>query len=121
MKIILSSLLVGVVFAAFGKGNGNTNNIYYAASVGNLDRVKQFLAANPGLLSSRDGAGILTTAAVHGQTEVVAFLISKGADVNEKGFFGMTPVACMGSAIKSPNDEQFADVATLLIAHGAER
>ncbi len=40
--------------------------------------------------------------------------------MNKKGFFGMSPLAFMGSVFKSPNDVKFADIATLLIAHGAE-
>jgi ankyrin repeat protein len=118
MKVLLSTLLFGVAIIAFGKGG--TNNIQYAVDSGNLDAVKHFFATNSTLLSSKESAGLLTSAAVHGQTEIAAFLISNGAEVNEKGFFGMTPLASMGSVFKSPNDVQFADLATLLIAHGAE-
>jgi hypothetical protein len=39
--------------------------------------------------------------------------------VNEKEFLGMTPLAYMASAFKSPYDEKFATIATMLIAHGA--
>ncbi len=118
MKILLSALLVGLANIAFGKGG--TNDIQYAVDSGNLDTVKHFFATNSTLLSAKESAGLLTSAAVHGQTEMAAFLISKGADVNEKGFYGMPPLASMGSAYKSPNDIHFADIATLLIAHGAE-
>ena len=120
MKILLSTLLFGVVIIAFGKGGGGTNTIQYAVDTGSLDMVTQFFATNSTLLSSKESAGLLTSAAVHGQTEMVAFLISKGADVNEKRFFGMPPLSSMASVFKSPNNVQFADIATLLIAHGAE-
>jgi ankyrin repeat protein len=119
MKFFLSTLLFGVAIIAFGKGGG-TNTIQYAVDTGNLDMVKSFLAINSALLTPKESAGLLTSAAVHGQTEMAAFLISKGADVNEKGFFGMPPLSSMASVFKSPNDIQFADIATLLIAHGAE-
>jgi ankyrin repeat protein len=118
MKILLSTLFFGVALMAFGKGG--TNNLQYAVDSGNLDMVEHFFATNATLLSPKESAGLLTSAAVHGQTEMAAFLISKRADVNAKGFFGMTPLACMGSAFKSPNDLQYANIATLLIAHGAE-
>jgi len=118
MKAILGIFIISLALHCGAKG-GNTNNILYAVDSGNLDMVKHFFATNSTPFSSKESAGLLTSAAVHGQTEMAAFLISKGADVNEKGFYGMPPLASMGSAFNSPNDVQFADIATLLIAHGA--
>jgi ankyrin repeat protein len=119
MKAILGIFIISLALHCGAKG-GNTNSVQYAVDSGNLDMVKRFFATNASLLTPKESAGLLTDAAVHGQIEMAAFFISKGADVNQKGFFGMPPLASMASVFKSPNDVQFADIAALLIAHGAE-
>src|SRR5258708_4506336 len=101
MKTILGIFIISLSLHCFAKGNGD--NIQSAAAAGNIEKVKKFLAENPKLLASKEGRGTLTDAAVHGQIDMVDFLISQGADVNEKGFFNMTPLACMASAFKSNN------------------
>jgi ankyrin repeat protein len=118
MKAILGIAILSLALHCGAKG-GNTNTIQYAAWSGDLEKVKKYLADNPKLLSSREGTGILTVAAENGQSEMVDFLVSHGADVNEKGFFNMTPLAQMAFAFRSPNDEKYAEIATILIAHGA--
>jgi ankyrin repeat protein len=119
MKAILGIFIISLALHCGAKGGG-TNTTQYAVDTGNLDMVMQFFATNSAPLTPKESAGLLTSAAVHGQTEMAAFFISKGTDVNEKGFYGMPPLSSMASVFKSPNDVQFADIATLLIAHGAE-
>jgi hypothetical protein len=117
MKTILGIFIICLSLHCYAKGNGD--NIQSAAAIGNFEKVKKFLADKPTLLSSKEGVGTLTAAAVHGQLDMVDFLISQEADVNEKGFFKMTPLACMASAFRSNNDEKYAEIAAMLIAHGA--
>jgi ankyrin repeat protein len=117
MKAILGIFIISLALHCGAKGN--TNTIQYAAWSGNLENIKKYLADNPKLLSSKEGLGTLTAAAENGQSEMVAFLISQGADVNEKGFFDMTPLARVASTYSLNNDEKCAAVATILIVHGA--
>jgi ankyrin repeat protein len=93
-----------------------------AAADGDLDGIKQYLASDPTLLSSRNGPGRtpLCIAAMRGQTNAVAFLISQGADVNDKGFEEMTPLADMASAWGLRDDDRCVAVARILLEHGAK-
>jgi ankyrin repeat protein len=103
-----------------GAKGGNTNTIQNAAWCGDIPRAKQYLAANPGLLQSKEGAGALDAAAQNGQSEMAAFLISQGADVNEQGFENMTPLARAASSYSLRDDAKSAEVAGVLITHGAD-
>ena len=60
-------------------------NIHKAAQVGNIEAVKQHLAAGTDVnAKDKYGRTTLHAAAVGGSTEVVELLIAKGADVNAK-------------------------------------
>jgi ankyrin repeat protein len=118
VKAILGIVIVSVALHSGAKGN--TNTIQSAAWSGDLEKVKKYLADTPQLLSSKEGAGTLTAAAEGGQGEMVAFLISQGADVNEKGFEDMTPLASIASTFRLNNDEKCAEIAAILLAHGAQ-
>jgi hypothetical protein len=86
-------------------------------------KLKGYFAANTNLISLRNS--LLRTAAVHGQPEAVEFLVSQEADVNDKGFFEMMPLAAVAESLgplgfRDPeHDEKCAEVATVLLAHGA--
>ena len=55
---------------------------------------------------------------VFGHKEVVELLIAKGADVNARGFLGITP---LGKAVGNTfNDKNSAKVAALLRKHGGK-
>jgi ankyrin repeat protein len=93
-----------------------------AASQGDVPALAKYLAADPKSISLRNGAGRtpLCVAAMRGQTKAVAFLISQGANVNDKGFQEMTPLADMASVWGLRSDEKCAEVARLLISRGAK-
>ena len=60
-------------------------NIHKAAQVGNIEAVKQHLAAGTDVnAKDKYGRTTLHAAAVGGRKEVVELLIAKGADVNAK-------------------------------------
>jgi uncharacterized protein len=65
--------------------HGATLNLYEAASVGQLATVQSILAAQPDLINSYapDGFFALGLAAFFGHTEIVAFLLDHGADVQQ--------------------------------------
>lgn len=114
--LIIGALVAIFSFQAFGKGGTNAV-VFAAAAQGDVVKLKEFLAADPKLLPLRNE--LLRTAAMSGQKEAVEFLISQGADVNEKGFFEMAPLAHM-AMYGTRSDEKCAEVAIVLIAHGAE-
>ena len=112
--------IIVLLLAALSCGaKGNTNTIQSAAWVGDLARVKQYLVTNAGYLSSKEAALTLTAAADGGQPEMVAFLLTQGADVNEKGFENMTPLASVSSAFRLADDQKASEVAAVLLGHGA--
>jgi ankyrin repeat protein len=118
MKAITIGILVGLLSSVcHGKGV----EIHGAAREGDLTRVKKHLANNTALISGRDGAGRtpLTVAAIGGQKEVVLFLLSQGADVNDKGFMEMTPLADMAAGWGQRDDERCTEIAEVLLSHGA--
>jgi len=68
-------------------------SIHDAAMQGNLEAVKQHIAAGTDVnAKSRNGSIPLHYAAGYGQKEVTELLIDKGADVNAKGKYGGTPL-----------------------------
>ncbi|MEO6034598.1 MAG: ankyrin repeat domain-containing protein, partial [Verrucomicrobiota bacterium] len=95
--------------------------IHSAAAAGDVDRLKEYLAKDPTLISARNGPNRtpLCIAAMRGQTNAVEFLITHGADVNDKGFFELTPLGDM-AMYGMTNDQRCAGIATILLAHGAE-
>jgi ankyrin repeat protein len=118
MKLLIVGILIGLLSSVcHAKGVG----IHGAAREGDLARVKKYLAGDPKLVSSRDGAGRtpLTAAAIGGQKEVVVFLLSQGADVNDRGFMRMTPMADMAAGWGQRDDKKCTGIAEVLLSHGA--
>jgi cytohesin len=89
-------------------------SIYNAAYTGNIEAVKQNLAAGTDVNAKNEWGGTpLHYATFGGHKEVVELLIAKGADVNAKDNVGETPLHW---AAKEGNKE----VVELLIAKGAD-
>jgi ankyrin repeat protein len=95
--------------------------IHAAAAEGDLVKLQEYLIADAQAVSTRDRSGRtpLCIAALCGQTEAVQFLLSRGADVNDRGYQELTPLADMAMH-GSTNDQRCAEIATLLLARGAE-
>jgi len=89
-------------------------SIHEAAYTGNIEAVKQHLAAGTNVnAKSRNGETPLLLAANRDHKEIVELLIAKGADVNVKDKVGWTP---LHSAVGQGHKE----IAELLIAKGAD-
>ena len=69
-------------------------NIYDAAAIGDLEKVKAFLKMHPDLVFSRENNGnsALHEAADGGNKEVAELLLANKAEVNAKGSHGDTPL-----------------------------
>jgi len=89
-------------------------SIYIATSTGNIEAVKQHLAAGTDVNEEVLGEVVpLHTAARYGHKEIAELLIAKGADVNAKNNVGQTP---LNLAI----DEKHPQIANLLRKHGGK-
>ena len=97
-------------------------NLWTAARVGNVQAIKRYIkeGGDVNALDREFHLPAMSWGALHGQTEVVRFLIKSGADVNRKSgddntplhsaaFFGRTDIAKLllknGADIKARNDE----------------
>ncbi len=91
-----------------------THNIHEAAGIGDVEKVRQFLAADDSLIDQEamTGGMPLHWAAVNGELEVVRTLIEAGADVNASDTDGETPLT------KAARDDH-GEIINLLLAHGA--
>ena len=109
MKSILVSIVAAVVLVGCGPP---PKDIWEAAEEGNVEAVKQHLAAGTDV-NAKDilGCTPLHNAAFFGQKEAVELLIAKGADVNAKDDLDGTP---LDSAF---NNKETAD---LLRKHGGK-
>ena len=88
-------------------------SIHKAAGEGNIDAVKQHLAAGADVNAKRYGTTPLHSAAFDGHKQLVELLIDNGADVNAKDEIEGTPLhnAALGG---------HKEIAELLIAKGAD-
>ena len=107
--------------------NDKSSNIHDAAAIGNLEKVKELIEADPSLLELRDKDGYtpLNKACrgvdpdrnLYTQVEVANYLLDKGADVNTKDNGGLTPL--MQVYVSSP-DQKYYDLMQRLISMGAD-
>jgi hypothetical protein len=100
-------------------------SIYEAANQGNIEAVKQHLAAGVNV-NVKDSVGEtpLHSAAIKGRKEVVKLLIAKGADLNAKDKDGETPLdwAIIGKIglVESARIDDRNETANLLRKHGGK-
>jgi len=92
-------------------------SIHKAAGKGNIEAVKQHLAAGTDVNAKNENSWTpLHSAADKGHKEIVELLIAKSADVNPKSY-GMTP---LDYAAHQANPNASAETADLLRKHGGK-
>ena len=92
-------------------------DLHEACALGNGERVRQLLVAEPGCVNefSPDGFAPIALAAYFGYPEVVQILAEAGADVNAQARNAMK-VAAIHAAVSSRN----ARTVEILLRHGAD-
>ena len=109
----MKHLLLTTIAAVLLVGCGKPKDIWEAAGRGNIEAVKQHLAAGTDVNAIKDGVTPLMYASAKAQKEIVELLIAEGADVNAKTGDGETP---LGLAIRFKHPE----IADLLRQHGGK-
>ena len=100
------------------KHGGKHGTICGAAGGGDIEAVKEFLAAGVDVnAKDDDGATPLFYASWGDEKEIVELLIAKGADVNAKDVGGSTP---LDWATHPDNPHDTAEIADLLRKHGGK-
>ena len=117
MKHLLLTTIAAVLLVGCGPSVPDIS-MYDAAEVGNIDAVKQHLAAGTDVNArDKDGWTPLHPASYEGHQEIVELLIGKGADVNAKVEFGplqgITP-------LDSANNRGRTEIVSLLRKHGGK-
>ena len=97
-------------------GYGAQLDIWEAAALGDLTRIRQIVAADPRGVTSvaPDGFFALGLAAFFGHTEMVTWLLDHGADVNQSASNAQRVTALHGAVARGN-----ASLATLLLKRGA--
>ena len=113
MKHLLLTTIAAVGLVGCSKPPPPDISIHDAAGDGNIEAVKQHLAAGTDVNAKDSGWTPLTVAANNGHKEIVELLIAKGADVNAKDDDGYTP---LDGAV----DEGQIEIAALLRKHGGK-
>ena len=87
MKQLLITIAAGLLL-----GCGPSVDIHQAAEDGNIEAVKQHLAAGTDVNAKNEGMTPLHWVAYKGNSEIIELLIAKGADVNAKYVAGFSPL-----------------------------
>ncbi len=92
-----------------------SQDIFEASKNGDVDKVKEILAAKPDLINAKNerGATPLCHATEGGHQKLVEFLIANGANINDKDYAGRP--ALFGAAYRG-----HADIVKLLLDNDAE-
>ena len=108
----MKHLLLTTIAAVLLVGCGPSMSIHEAAGNGDIEAIKQHLAAGTDV-NAKDGGGWtpLHHAAEAGHKEIAELLIANGADVNAKDNFGTLRYAASGG---------HKETVELLIANGAD-
>jgi len=112
MKHLLLTTIAAVVLMGCGPSASDIS-IHDAATMGNIEAVKQHLTAGTDVNANDTGLTPLHYAAGEGHKELVELLIVKGADVSAKNKFGETPLHWAAG-------EGHKELVELLIANGAD-
>ncbi len=114
MKQLLITTIAAVVLVGCGPPKAPDISIHAAAESGNIEAVKQHIAAGTDVNAKDDvGEQALHYAASQGHKEIVELLIANGTDVNAKDDVGWTPLRMAAGYGKKESAE-------LLIANGAD-
>ena len=117
MKLLIAGTVAALIsFSAHAKGGGPNAVYFTAAEQGDVATLQQLFATNLSAASMLND--LFRSAVLSGQKDTTEFLLQRGADVNQKGFIDMTPLAHL-AMYGSPDDAKCAEVAKVLIAHGA--
>jgi ankyrin repeat protein len=115
--IALATMLVLMTLVLLlWSGVTRCGKIHAAAHAGDVEKVKNLLAGNPGLVNARGillGGTPLHVAARRGKKDVAELLLANGADVNARDKMGKTP-------LHDAARHNSKDVAELLLAKGAD-
>ena len=118
MKHLLLTTIAAVVLV----GCGPSVDIHQAAATGNIEAVKQHLAAGTDVnAKAEDGWTPLYNAALKGHKGIVELLIANGAEVNAKADGGGTPLdMTIQMSMKPELSDRSAETADLLRKHGGK-
>ena len=124
MKHILITTIAAVLVVGCGGPSASERALLEAARKGNIEAVKQHLAAGTDVNAKvKSGSTPLHFAALNGRKVIVELLIAKGADVNAKDEDGETPLDQAQAMISiSPPEIKAAikETANLLRKHGGK-
>jgi hypothetical protein len=121
MKQILLTTIAVVLLV----GCGEPSDFHKAAREGNIEAVKQFIAAGADVNAKEkdwqgNGWTPLHKAAYKQHKDVAELLIAAGADVNAKAIRGITPLTLATSPFGPVDQQKYKETVDLLRKHGGK-